>query len=48
MRRAVKGLCFAMLIIAAVPAGVCLVVLWAVFRLSDMVFRKTERGNNES
>ena len=34
MRRAVRGLCFALLAVAAVPAGVCFGVLWAVFRLT--------------
>ena len=45
MRRAVRGLCFALL--AAVPAGACFGVLWAVFRLTDAILRKTERSNDE-
>ena len=30
-----------------VPAGVCFGVLWAVFRLTDAILRKTERSNDE-
>lgn len=47
MRRAVQGLCFALLAVAAVPAGACFGVLWAVFRLTDVILRKTERSNDE-
>ena len=47
MRRAVRGLCFALLAVAAVPAGACFGVLWAVFRLTDAILRKTERSNDE-
>ena len=45
MRRAVRGLCFVLLAVAAVPA--CFGVLWAVFRLTDAILRKTERSNDE-
>lgn len=47
MRRAVRGLCFALLAVASVPAGACFGVLWAVFRLTDAILRKTERSNDE-
>ncbi len=47
MRRTVRGLCFALLAVAAVPAGACFGVLWAVFRLTDAILRKTERSNDE-
>lgn len=47
MRRAVRGLCFALLAVATVPAGVCFGVLLAVFRLTDAILRKTERSNDE-
>ena len=47
MRRAVRGLCFVLLAVAAVPAGACFGVLWAVFRLTDAILRKMERSNDE-
>ena len=34
-------------VVAAVPAGACFGVLWAVFRLTDAILRKTERSNDE-
>ena len=46
MRRAVRGLCFALLAVAAVPAGACFGVLWAVFRLTDPIRRNSCRSND--
>ncbi len=42
-----KLLLAALLAVAAVPAGACFGVLWAVFRLTDAILRKTERSNDE-
>lgn len=47
MRRALKGFCLALLIIAAIPAGLCFGILLAVFRLTDRILRKSERSSDE-
>ena len=47
MRRAVRGLCFALLADAAVPAGVCFGELRAVYRLTDAKHRQAERSTDE-
>lgn len=48
MKRVIKAFCMALLAVAAVPAAVCVCILWALFRLTDLVLRKTERRNDEN
>ena len=48
MKRVLKAFCIALLAVAAVPAAFFICILWAIFRLTDLIMRNTERRNDEN
>lgn len=48
MKRIVKIICMVMIAAAAVPAAICFGLMWAVYRLADLLISRTERSRDEN
>lgn len=48
MKRIVKIICMVMIAVAAIPAAICFGLMWAVYRLADMLISRTERSRDEN
>lgn len=48
MKRIVKTLCMVMTAVAAVPAAICFGLMWAVYRIADLLISLTERSRDEN
>lgn len=47
MKRIVKIICMVMIAVAAIPAAICFGLMWAVYRLADLLISRTERSRDE-